>query len=53
MMASAIRLYEKLGFKRAYETDLRNGDTLVKGYRLDLLESSGDNGEQILAAGTG
>lgn len=36
MMASAIRLYERLGFKRAYETDLKNGDTLVKGYRLEL-----------------
>lgn len=36
MMASAVRLYEGLGFKRAYETDLKNGDTLVKGYRLDL-----------------
>ncbi|SET25658.1 Ribosomal protein S18 acetylase RimI [Paenibacillus sp. NFR01] len=36
MMASAIRLYERLGFHRAYETDIKNGDTLVKGFRLDL-----------------
>ncbi|GGF81357.1 hypothetical protein GCM10010912_28070 [Paenibacillus albidus] len=36
MMASAIRLYDKLGFRRAYETDMVNGDRLVKGYRLDL-----------------
>ncbi|WP_339322270.1 GNAT family N-acetyltransferase [Paenibacillus sp. FSL W8-0194] len=36
MMASAVQLYERLGFERAYETDMRNGETLVKGYRLDL-----------------
>ncbi|KWX72388.1 GNAT family N-acetyltransferase [Paenibacillus jilunlii] len=36
MMASAIKLYERLGFKRAYETDIMNGNTLVKGYCLDL-----------------
>lgn len=53
MMTSAIKLYDRLGFKRAYETDIRNGDTLVKGYRLDLLQTTGDNDEQILAAGTG
>ncbi|WP_342424065.1 GNAT family N-acetyltransferase [Paenibacillus sp. FSL E2-0178] len=41
MMASAIRLYEKLGFQRAYETDIKNGDTLVKGYRLELPVSAG------------
>ncbi|GIO31956.1 MULTISPECIES: GNAT family N-acetyltransferase [Paenibacillus] len=40
MMASAIQLYERLGFKRAYETDIRNGETLVKGYRLDLHSTS-------------
>lgn len=39
MMASAVKLYEKLGFERAYETDTNNGATLVKGYRLDLLKS--------------
>ncbi|MFF2908885.1 GNAT family N-acetyltransferase [Paenibacillus sp. NPDC057934] len=36
MMASAIQLYEKLGFQRAYETDIDNGDHLVKGFRLDF-----------------
>ncbi|MNC78395.1 hypothetical protein D3C75_1305960 [compost metagenome] len=36
MMASAVKLYERLGFQRAYETDIMNGDTLVKGYCLDL-----------------
>lgn len=41
MMASAIRLYEKLGFQRAYDTDIKNGDTLVKGYRLELPVSAG------------
>ncbi|KWX70298.1 GCN5 family acetyltransferase [Paenibacillus riograndensis] len=40
MMASAIKLYERLGFQRAYETDIMNGDTLVKGYCLDLGASS-------------
>lgn len=45
MMASAIRLYEGLGFKRAYETDLKNGDTLVKGYRLELPVSAGPQAE--------
>ena len=36
MMASAVKLYEKLGFERAYETDIMNGDTLVKGFCLNL-----------------
>ncbi|MGN7762634.1 GNAT family N-acetyltransferase [Paenibacillus sp. 22594] len=36
MMASAIRLYDRLGFQRAYDTDIMNGNTLVKGYCLDL-----------------
>lgn len=40
MMASAIRLYDRLGFKRAPETDLWNGQTLVKGYRLDRTKSA-------------
>ncbi|MWV44531.1 GNAT family N-acetyltransferase [Paenibacillus sp. HJL G12] len=40
MMASAVQLYERLGFQRAYETDTRNGDTLVKGYWLDLSSTS-------------
>ncbi|OZB95981.1 GNAT family N-acetyltransferase [Paenibacillus sp. XY044] len=36
MMASAVKLYEKLGFQRHYETDTANGETLVKGYRIDV-----------------
>jgi GNAT superfamily N-acetyltransferase len=36
MMASAVRLYERLGFHRAHETDIMNGDTLVKGFCLNL-----------------
>ncbi|MFD1174921.1 GNAT family N-acetyltransferase [Paenibacillus puldeungensis] len=36
MMAAAVKLYEKLGFERAYETDTTNGETLVKGYRIEL-----------------
>jgi GNAT superfamily N-acetyltransferase len=36
MMASAVGLYERLGFERAFDTDIMNGETLVKGYRLDL-----------------
>ncbi|MFC4777948.1 GNAT family N-acetyltransferase [Paenibacillus sp. GCM10023252] len=36
MMASAVKLYEHLGFERHYETDLLNGETLVKGYYLKL-----------------
>ncbi|QHW33379.1 GNAT family N-acetyltransferase [Paenibacillus rhizovicinus] len=36
MMASAVSLYERLGFERAVNTDVKNGETLVKGYRLDL-----------------
>lgn len=40
MMASAVKLYHRLGFERAYETDIMNGETLVKGYRLDLFATS-------------
>ncbi|MBB3112476.1 GNAT superfamily N-acetyltransferase [Paenibacillus phyllosphaerae] len=40
MMASAVRLYERLGFERAYETDVYNGETLVKGFRLTLNETA-------------
>jgi GNAT superfamily N-acetyltransferase len=36
MMASAVKLYEKLGFQRHYETDTTNGETLVKGYRIEV-----------------
>ncbi|ETT62809.1 GNAT family N-acetyltransferase [Paenibacillus sp. FSL H8-0457] len=36
MMASAVKLYERLGFERAYDTDIINNETLVKGYRIEL-----------------
>lgn len=36
MMASAVKLYERLGFERAYDTDTFNGEQLVKGYRIEL-----------------
>ncbi len=40
MMDSAVRLYERLGFDRATDKDLMNGETLVKSYRLTLKETS-------------
>ncbi|MEK0317658.1 GNAT family N-acetyltransferase [Cohnella sp. 56] len=40
LMASAVRLYERLGFERAYDKDLYNGDILVKSYRLHLDDAS-------------
>ncbi|RKP54063.1 GNAT family N-acetyltransferase [Cohnella endophytica] len=36
MMDSAVRLYERLGFERAYDKEFQNGDILVKSYRLHL-----------------
>lgn len=39
MMDSAVRLYERLGFERAFDKDLKNGETLVKSYRLLLNEA--------------
>ncbi|WP_282935929.1 GNAT family N-acetyltransferase [Paenibacillus sp. RC67] len=36
LMQSAVRLYERLGFERAYHKDFNNGETLVKSYRLPL-----------------
>ncbi|WP_042211166.1 GNAT family N-acetyltransferase [Paenibacillus borealis] len=53
MMASAIKLYEKLGFRRAYETDIKNGDTLVKGYRLELPLSASLQAQETSAAQAG
>ncbi|WP_276355097.1 GNAT family N-acetyltransferase [Cohnella caldifontis] len=46
MMASAVRLYERLGFERAYDKEFYNGEHLVKSYRLhlkqaDLLQTHG------------
>ncbi|MBB6675141.1 GNAT family N-acetyltransferase [Cohnella nanjingensis] len=40
MMASAVRLYERLGFERATDKDIWNGDTLVKSYRLRVIEAA-------------
>lgn len=36
MMSPAVRLYEHLGFKRATDKEMYNGDVLVKCYRLSL-----------------
>lgn len=36
MMESAVKLYERLGFERAYDKDIQKGDILVKSYRLQL-----------------
>ncbi|REK76970.1 GNAT family N-acetyltransferase [Paenibacillus paeoniae] len=36
MMGSAIKLYERLGFERAYDKDIIKGDSVVKSYRLLL-----------------
>lgn len=36
LMDAAIRLYERLGFERAYDKEFMNGDILVKSYRLQL-----------------
>ncbi|MFF2481924.1 GNAT family N-acetyltransferase [Paenibacillus sp. NPDC058071] len=40
MMASAIQLYERLGFERDYDKEIQKGDKLVKCYRLKLKESA-------------
>ncbi|BBH21567.1 hypothetical protein Back11_29120 [Paenibacillus baekrokdamisoli] len=40
MMASAVKLYEHLGFERAFDKDLMNGDVVVKSYRLHLKEAA-------------
>ncbi|TVX96440.1 GNAT family N-acetyltransferase [Cohnella terricola] len=40
MMDSAIRLYERLGFERAYDKEFHNGTALVKSYRLNLAEAA-------------
>ncbi|MUG69971.1 MULTISPECIES: GNAT family N-acetyltransferase [Paenibacillus] len=36
MMASAVKLYERLGFERAPDKDFQNGETHVLHYRLNL-----------------
>lgn len=40
LMASAIRLYERLGFERALDKEMYNGEILVKCYRLQLKETA-------------
>jgi GNAT superfamily N-acetyltransferase len=40
MMDAAVRLYERLGFERAYDKEFMNGDILVKSYRLQLAQTS-------------
>ncbi|MBW7458948.1 GNAT family N-acetyltransferase [Paenibacillus sepulcri] len=40
MMDSAVRLYERLGFERAFDKDIMNGNLLVKSYRLQLNETT-------------
>ena len=39
MMDSAIRLYERLRFERAYDKEFYVGDILVKSYRVPLAET--------------
>ncbi|MFD0673112.1 GNAT family N-acetyltransferase [Cohnella sp. GCM10027633] len=40
LMDSAVRLYERLGFERAYDKEFHNGNILVKSYRLRLEETA-------------
>jgi len=40
MMDSAVRLYERLGFERAFDKEFHNGTVLVKSYRLALNEAA-------------
>ncbi|TXK84805.1 GNAT family N-acetyltransferase [Paenibacillus sp. N3.4] len=40
MMESAVKLYERLGFERAFDKDIQKGETLVKSYRLQLKETA-------------
>lgn len=40
LMASAIKLYERLGFERATDKEMYNGDVLVKCYKLQLQETA-------------
>lgn len=40
MMDSAVRLYERLGFERAYDKEFTVGQVLVKSYRLQLATTS-------------
>ncbi|MDQ0901220.1 MULTISPECIES: GNAT family N-acetyltransferase [unclassified Paenibacillus] len=40
MMESAVKLYERLGFERAFDKDIQKGDVVVKSYRLHLKETA-------------
>ncbi|WP_042164081.1 GNAT family N-acetyltransferase [Paenibacillus gorillae] len=40
MMESAVRLYERLGFERAFDKEMQKGEVLVKCYRLLLKETA-------------
>ncbi len=40
MMASAVKLYERLGFERAHDKEFHNGNILVKSYRIRLKEAA-------------
>ena len=40
IMDSAVRLYERLGFERAYDKEFHNGEVLVRSYRLKLKETA-------------
>ncbi|WP_082926863.1 GNAT family N-acetyltransferase [Paenibacillus tuaregi] len=48
MMAPAIRLYEHLGFERAREQEMYNGDVLVKCYRLAVNPAAEQTGHSEL-----
>ncbi|ANE48812.1 GCN5 family acetyltransferase [Paenibacillus swuensis] len=39
VMQSAVQLYERLGFERADDKDIHKGDSVVKSYRLSLVEA--------------
>ncbi|WP_088067182.1 GNAT family N-acetyltransferase [Gottfriedia luciferensis] len=40
IMKSAIKLYERIGFKRAQQYEFMNGDTLVKSYELNIKDTA-------------
>lgn len=40
MMSAAVKLYESLGFERAFDKDIQNGELLVKSYKLHLKEAA-------------
>lgn len=48
MMASAVNLYERLGFERAADKDIMNGETLVKCYRFRLRTAAALEAEEAV-----